>query len=775
MQAAPPVTSKIGSFYLTQQKLGGGLWHFRLSKSEPDPAAPWVSSPMLAPEADWAGPHEGPESFLRISDVDSPAPILTITETTPDGAQVVFSISPFAPDGQFSGLTFFGDRYTDVVGVGADFSFSRMRINHLGERVMPGGPFGSILEGSPGPRASGVQAPVCFALGPGFQNAALLINETRPLAWDFSAKPWYVGPIGPLGPAESMDFFVILGQDLPSLRRIVMSLLGRSSLPPPDVFDPWIMGGRKSPNLTDEEILNSLATFKAGFESLTIMFDPSSAAPPQALAARLGLNLIATESPYLPTDSPFFDDMLKRGFLVRERGPNGPPMLVSYQNKQSALIDYTHSPAGTYWHSLNRASQVDSGVFLFNLVGGEPEIYSPTAWYQGETGDAIHSQYAWGPRFALKWMESFQTALAARPAYGRQAAPRLFAVSRAGMAGMGRFKAGILTIDPNPFFFTRNAGQARANLSLSGIDYYSTDVSPLLNSFQMDPASRNYEAWLANVALLNIPLVIPRQLLGNAWSRQILDLKASLAPYYYSLAYKSSQTGDPLVAPLLYHFQDDPKARDSSFEAMVGPSLLVPAGVRGNEETLLFHLPKGRWYNPYNHDVLTQEVGEEHSLPVKIRGLHMPPILFRSGTVIPMIADPSGPTRRQAILAFPGDEPTSFDWYEDNGKDLSHLNGAFAITPLELSAYVGEGEVVLTVKAQEGNMPGEKTNRSLWIEFVGIGNVGTATLDGEMHRRLNSEEMLLTMDSGWFSLGDGRLAFKTPPLDPTVDHTIVVQ
>jgi alpha-glucosidase len=758
---------------LTQERLGNGLWHFRVGLEEPDPGDPWVYSPMLADPAQWAGPHEGPESRLVFSGLDSPSPSLSIHETLADGSQsVAFNISPFAPDGQLAGLTFHGDRYSHVVGLGADFRFSVININRLGQMVMPGGPFGSIIETSIGTRASGIQSPVCYALGPGFQNAAIFINETRPLAWDFSSKPWYVGPTGQLGPHESIDFFVILGQDVPALRRILMSLLGRPAIPPKSVFAPWVISTEKEPSQSYQDVLSGLALNLGGFETMSLMFSPQPQQPPLAEAAALGLNLLITETPYLPADSPHFPDMAKRGFLVKDGGPQANPILVRYRGRLSGLIDYSHPPGTTYWHSLVRASQVAQGARLFNLVGGEPEIYSPTAWYSGDGDEGVHSQYAWGPRFALKWMESFYSVPQLR-SFSQQVPPRLFTVSRAGMAGMGRFGAGVLTIEPNPVF-VYNAAQARANLILSGVDYYSTDVSTIMETFPLNPDNRIYESWLANLVLVNLPLVIPAELLSYPWAKLNLDLKASLEPYIYSLAYSSSQTGDPLVAPLLYYFQDDPLARDSAVETMVGPSLLVASGVTPNLEVLKFSLPAGRWYDLLNRDLISRETGGTISLPAKSQGLHVAPMLVRSGAVIPMISDPSGPRRRQSILAFPGEAPSSFVWYEDNGVDLGYINGQFSTTTLDLEPATDDGPIRLTIRARQGSFPGQQASRQFWVEFVGLDNIGTALLDGEIYKRSNNEEQLHAIEAGWFTNGTGRLVFKTPPLDQAEDHQIVL-
>jgi alpha-glucosidase len=515
-----------------------------------------------------------------------------------------------------------------------------------------------------------------------------------------------------------------------------------------------------------------IAQHKGGFSTMSLMFRPQPDDPPLAEAAELNLNLLITETPYVSIDSPLFSEMAKRGFLVRDGGPQGNPLLVRYLGRQSGLIDYSHLPAASYWSSLGRSNSILTGARLFNLIGGEPEIYSPTAWYQGGTDDRIHSQYAWGPRFALKWMESFYHV--PRLMGFSQYQPRLFTVSRAGMAGMGRFGAGILTIEPNPVFVL-NAAQARANLILSGVDYYSTDVSILFQDFAFDQTNRVYESWLANLALLNLPLVLPSKILNNPWAKLNLDLKATLEPYIYSLAYYSSQTGDPLVAPLLYYFQDDPLARDSVFETMVGPHILVAAGVTPNVEVIQFNLPAGRWYDFLNRELITQETGGPRTLPAKTQGIHVAPVLVRAGAIIPLISDPSGPRRRRSILAFPGDKPSGFVWYDDNGADLSYQQGKSATTAFELAPAVDGGPTRFTIKQKEGSFPEDDSNHQFWVEFVGLGNVGKALLDDKIYKRVYSEEMLHSVVAGWFSYGDGRLVYKTPPLDPTEDHHIVIE
>ena len=768
---------KFGDFHLAHERIGPGLWRFQISVAPPDQSYPWAPSIMLTSRSEWNHPPQNPvEARIQVTGVDSPDPAFTIRASDDDGVdRVVFTIGPYAPDGQLAGITFHGESYTHVVGLGSDFRFSAVNINHLGHVVMPGSPFGSILEKDIREQTSGIQAPICYVMGPGRYSAAIFINETRPLMWDFVSTPWFVGPTGPLGPKRSIDFFVLMGPDLPALRRILMSLIGRPPLPPKSVFSPWVLAADKPTSQNWSDYLASLGNLKGDAKSLSVILPNQPDTPPLTEAAAAGLNLLVTESPYIPADSAFFSDLDKRGFLVRQGTSRGPALRLDYRGKQSGLIDYTNPAAASYWHSLNRVSNLIQGAQLFYLVGGEPEVYSNSAWYAGVSDPGVHTHYAWSQRFSLKWMEGIQTGLATQ-IFGPGEIPRLFLLSRAGLAGLSRYGAGLFTSEPNVFFAT-GSGQARSHLNMSGVDYYSTDISSMLGDLPFERGNVLYESWLAKNVLLNLPLVLPARMMSEPWAKLNLNLKTKLEPYYYSLAYLAWRDGDPVSAPLFFYFQDDLRARESAFETMLGPWLLVAAGVNPGAETLKFHLPAGRWYDYYGGDVIEQPEGGEYTLASKLQGLHVSPLLLRSGAIIPTIWDSAAVEPVFHVIAFPALDPTSFIWYEDEGKDNGYQSGKMAITAIELNPASQQAPLSLTIRARESSdtLYSTADNRVFIVELVGIGNVAVAELDGQTYTRVAREEKLQETDSGWLSTGNGRLLFKTPALSTAQDHSIVIK
>lgn len=782
--AAAPQTTKFGPYFLTQQQIGPGLFRFQISLSQPPAGDPWLSSSsMLTDPSSWKFPPKDEvdtQSRVFLDGVNSSSPVLSIFETVETLSQgltggdkktdaEVFSIKPFAPDGKLAGLTFFGERYTHLVGLGADFRFGAVNINYDGQVFMPGGPFGSIVQvGRRSHYSSGFQAPICYALGLGHQNGAIFINESRPLMWDFSNKPWFVGPAGSLGPSESIDFFVLTGPDLPSLRRTLMTILGRPPVPPISVFKPWIRAEPTQTHSATSELFNSISSIYKNMGPLTVFLDSFPGQPPLQEATQAGVNLLVPETPYLPIDSPSYGDMDKRNFLVKSEGPQGQSLNLKYRDKISALIDYTNPAAASYFNSLERTDLLKTGARLFYLFGGQPEVYSPTAWYQGGGESESHSHYAWSGRFSLKWMEAIQKSL-----NNLMAPSRLFLLAQAGQAGLGRYGAGLIASEPNAFF-APNSGQARSHLFMSGVDYVSTDVSPFLDQFPLERNNRLYEAWLANSALVNIPLFIPQGLLDQPWAKMNLATKAKLEPYYYSLAFEAYLKGNPIVSPLFYQFQDDQMARKQAVVAMVGPFLLVAAGLNVGDETIDFHLPQGRWYDLYNAELIEQKEGGQYKIPCKFSGLQAAPLLLRAGAIFPSIYDLDDPQKRILIRAFPAQEPSSFDWYEDNGQNYNYLRGELALTKLTLVPK-GEKNLTLTIQARKGTVSSLSNVRSYLVEFVGLDNVAVALLDGQQYSRLASAEQLTALDAGYFSNGTGRLLFKTPPLDLTKDHVIEIR
>ena len=80
--------------------------------------------------------------------------------------------------------------------------------------------------------------------------------------------------------------------------------------------------------------------------------------------------------------------------------------------------------------------------------------------------------------------------------------------------------------------------------------------------------------------------------------RDAILLRYRFTPYLYSAEYEANQTGAPIMRPLVYEFQDDPKVYDESFLFMFGRDILVANVLEPGAKTWKIYLPAGcKWYD----------------------------------------------------------------------------------------------------------------------------------------------------------------------------------
>jgi alpha-glucosidase len=622
---------------------------------------------------------------------------------------------------------------------------------------------------------------------------------------------------------------VITGEDLPAVRRKYMELVGKPPMPPRAVFYPWIVDDEEPNSASDAllQISTAIRAVKSEYSEIPSFGFLFNAVPNAQLfreTAALNAELMVREHPYVFRNSENYEKMAGQGYLVRSTYATGPPVVLNYNRMPAALVDYTFEAAAQYWHSISRAENFMLGAKFFQLISGEPEVYSSLAWYRGwapldvpassngtqdnGVGSALpqslsaipdalpsdapitagtaaaaprsipHSHYFWANPFSLKWMESIYKNSLNLP---ESIATRKFLMTRAGLPGLARFGAGLYSTEP-AISFPETETLVRSHLSLVGVDYYTTDLIDTLKlfNFELDWFKTLYQSWTARNLLLNFPFIIPKTFVGEPWLRELLNLKYKLEPYYYSLAWQATLNGDPIVAPLSYYFQHIPEARNRGHEVMLGPNILVGTMgfLMGQEHITEVFAPRGKWYDYFGGKIIEIVDYEKSVLRMnsKYQGHFVPPVLIREGAIIPTWDTPADFPGRLKIKIFPGDTKSSFLMYEDDGTTLRYANSQEYVTTLfELDPEAEKGTITFTIRARKGSLPGEgEPVRPFYLEFIGIGNVRDALLDGGELSRVNKIEDFYNSSSSYFSLGYGRLLLKTLNLDLTQDHSLVI-
>jgi alpha-glucosidase len=112
--------------------------------------------------------------------------------------------------------------------------------------------------------------------------------------------------------------------------------------------------------------------------------------------------------------------------------------------------------------------------------------------------------------------------------------------------------------------------------------------------------------------------------------RQQLKWRYRLLPYWYTLAWQTSQNGHPLVRPLWWHDPQDQQLWVRADAFLVGEALLVAPILREGAQRRKLYLPRGIWY-PWNSG-RSQQGGIEVTLEAPLEDI---PVLVRAGSLIP--------------------------------------------------------------------------------------------------------------------------------------------
>ncbi|HEY5563248.1 MAG TPA: TIM-barrel domain-containing protein [Clostridiaceae bacterium] len=112
--------------------------------------------------------------------------------------------------------------------------------------------------------------------------------------------------------------------------------------------------------------------------------------------------------------------------------------------------------------------------------------------------------------------------------------------------------------------------------------------------------------------------------------KKYAQLRYKLIPYIYTEAYLSSETGIPMMRPLLLEYQNDLNTRNIDLQYLFGDCFLV-APVFGGEKNVDVYLPEGIWYDYWTKTQYKGLGWIKYLAPLDIL-----PLFVKEGSIIPM-------------------------------------------------------------------------------------------------------------------------------------------
>ncbi len=414
---------------------------------------------------------------------------------------------------------------------------------------------------------------------------------------------------------------------------------------------------------------------------------PDPARTFSTLAAR-GFRTVTIVDPGVKVENGYavFDAGKERGVFAKTRAGTIYEGLV--WPGRTAFPDFVQERARAFWTELITRHAAFGIAGIWNDMN-EPATgaIEPFAMrFDRDGADDPHER--WHNQYALLMAFATREGLArARPG------ERPFILSRAGFAGIQRVAAQWLGDHSASFEHLRMGVSMALGMGISGQPFVGGDVPGFAGEATPELAAR----WFSYAALTPFCRCHHQQGAGEhyPWSfgpeveqvaRSALELRYRLLPYLYTAFRLSFDSGAPVMRPLVFDFQDDPRAAAIDDQFLLGDALLVSPLLTAGETSRSTYLPRASFVDWYSKRTLAGGTDVVSEAP-----LERCPMFVRNGSVVPMLAVAPATTMALApelieLHAFVPDEnlQRTSVLYEDDGLTFAFARGAYFFTTLEL-------------------------------------------------------------------------------------------
>lgn len=173
-------------------------------------------------------------------------------------------------------------------------------------------------------------------------------------------------------------------------------------------------------------------------------------------------------------------------------------------------------------------------------------------------------------------------------------------------------------------------------------------------------------------------------------TKNAMQLRHALIPYLYSMAWRNTSQGIPLIQPMYHLYPELEEAYSCPNEYAFGSELLAaPFITPHNPDTGMSRqvvwLPEGDWFHFFTG---VYKPGDAwHAIYGKLDNI---PLFAKAGAIVPLgpmtgwggVENPD----KLFVHVFPG-ASNRFELYEDDGVSQMYLEGSYAITPMILESF----------------------------------------------------------------------------------------
>jgi alpha-glucosidase len=293
-------------------------------------------------------------------------------------------------------------------------------------------------------------------------------------------------------------------------------------------------------------------------------------------------------------------------------------------------------------------------------------------------------------------------------------------ITRATFAGGGRYAAEWSGDNWGTWDHLRLSVPMLAGMGLSGFQFSGADIGGIWPV----PSPELYSRWLQTGVLTPFawthsggPGNLEPWAFGNrleAINRDSIMLRYHLLPYIYTAFWEASETGIPIMRPLLLEYPEDWTSVDTNDEYLFGEDLLVAPITKDYDLSRKVYLPRGTWYDYWTDHRYVGPATIVVDAPTE-----RIPLFVRGGAIIPsqqsMQYTDQAPIDPLTLDVYP-DGTSSRPYYDDDGISFGYKKGAYLLQ--RISAAQTQPGVSVAISAREGTYT--PTKRSLVVKVHGL-------------------------------------------------------
>lgn len=437
---------------------------------------------------------------------------------------------------------------------------------------------------------------------------------------------------------ESLEYYVIGGDTLKEVLIRYTALTGKPALPPAWSFGLWLTPSF-STEYTDETIREFIhgmkdrdiplrvfqfdSFYQKEYQFCDFAWDPARFSDPQGLLDEMdAMDLKAGMwmNPYVAQKSPLFAEGVMNGYFLKYK--DGSVYQDDWWMPGMAILDVTN-PEARAWYTGYLEKMMNMGISCFKTDFGEV-IPVDVVFSDGSDAAKMHNYYS--------FLYNKMVFEAVEKHFGKGQG---LVFARSGTAGSQRYPLHWAGDSYSSYPSMAETLRGGLSLAMSGFSFWSHDIS----GFEKTATPDLYKRWCAFGLLSSHSRLHGSESYRVPWLfgeeavdvlRLFTKLKYRLMPYIFAKACEASETGLPVLRPMILEFCEDYLCRTLDTQYMLGDALLV-APVFNEEGEATYYVPKGEWTNLLTGEQMSG--GRMHQGRFDYFSL---PLLAGPNTVLPM-------------------------------------------------------------------------------------------------------------------------------------------